>query len=102
MFKKTLLIGIWALAAVMFAGTADATMRCGTSLISLGDTISVVREKCGAPDSSVEQNPVSRNNGVPRFNAVKVTLWVYGPRNGAYQHLKFIEDKLVAIDTRRN
>jgi len=77
-------------------------MRCGTSLISLGDTVNVVREKCGAPDKSEVQEPVSRLNGVPRLNAVKVSLWVYGPRNGAYQHLKFIEDKLVAIDTRRD
>lgn len=100
MFKKALLLS--GLSLLMFASTADATMRCGTSLISLGDTVSVVREKCGAPDSSVDQAPAVRNNGVPRFNAVKVTLWVYGPRNGASQHLKFIEDKLVAIDTRRD
>lgn len=100
MFKKTLLI--WTLPFVMFTGTADATMRCGTSLISLGDTVSVVREKCGAPDSSVEQLPVMRSGSARPFNAAKVTLWVYGPRNGAYHHLRFLDDKLVAIDTRRN
>jgi len=100
MFKKILLLlGIYLL---MFADTAAATMRCGTSLISLGDTASVVREKCGAPDSSVEQPPVMRSGSARPFNAAKVSLWVYGPRNGAYQHLRFIDDKLVAIDTRRN
>ncbi|TDV64425.1 DUF2845 domain-containing protein [Pseudomonas sp. LP_7_YM] len=100
MFKKTLLL--LGLPILMFASAAEATMRCGTALISLGDTVGVVREKCGEPDRSVEHQPAVRSNGVPRFNAVKVTLWVYGPRNGASQHLKFIEEKLVAIDTRRD
>lgn len=100
MFRKSLLLS--GLSLLMFAGVANATMRCGTALISLGDTASVVREKCGAPDKSEEQDPAARVNRVPRLNAVKVSFWIYGPRNGAFQHLKFIEDKLVAIDTRRD
>lgn len=100
MFRKSLLLS--GLSLLMFAGVANATMRCGTALISLGDTASVVREKCGAPDKSEEQQPAARANGVPRLNAAKVSFWIYGPRNGAFQHLKFIEDKLVAIDTRRD
>jgi hypothetical protein len=100
MVRKTTLL--WLLPLLLFAGFAQATMRCGTALISLGDTASVVREKCGTTDRSEDQDPASRVNGVPRLNAVKVSLWVYGPRNGAYQHLKFIEDKLVSIDTRRD
>ncbi|SEJ68248.1 DUF2845 domain-containing protein [Pseudomonas sp. NFR16] len=100
MFRKSLLLS--GLSLLMFTGVASATMRCGTALVSLGDTASVVREKCGAPDRSEDQNPVARVNGVPKLNAVKVSFWVYGPRNGASQHLKFIEDKLVAIDTRRD
>jgi hypothetical protein len=100
MVRKTTLL--WLLPLLLFAGFAHATMRCGTALISLGDTASVVREKCGTTDRSEDQDPASRVNGVPRLNAVKVSLWVYGPRNGAYQHLKFIEDKLVSIDTRRD
>ncbi|WP_346833438.1 DUF2845 domain-containing protein [Pseudomonas abietaniphila] len=100
MFRKTTLV--WLLPCLMLADVAQATMRCGTSLINLGDTATVVREKCGAPDRSEDQEPASRINSVPRLNAVKVSFWVYGPRNGAFQHLKFIEDKLVAIDTRRD
>ena len=94
----------WVLAIFlsMCADTANATMRCGTALVSLGDTVAVVLEKCGPPDSRVDEEPVARVNGVPRQNAVKVSVWVYGPRNGAYQHLKFIEDKLVTINTRRD
>ena len=100
MFRKIKLV--WLLPCLMLADVAQATMRCGTSLISLGDTAAVIREKCGAPDRREDQEPAARINGVPRFNAVKVSFWVYGPRNGAFQHLKFIEDKLVAIDTRRD
>ncbi|SEU07785.1 DUF2845 domain-containing protein [Pseudomonas graminis] len=90
------------LAGLLFAGTADATMRCGTALISLGDTADVVRQKCGAPESSVDQMPALRSNGVPKLGTAKVSLWVYGPRNGAKQHLRFIEDKLVEIETKRD
>ena len=98
--SKTALL--WFLPMLMVGGFAQATMRCGTALISLGDTASVVREKCGAPDRSEDQLPVMRSGSAKPFNSAKVSLWVYGPRNGAWQHLKFLEDKLVAIDTRRD
>lgn len=89
------------LAALLFSGSACATMRCGTALINLGDTVSEVRDKCGPPDSADEEMPALRSNGVPQLNAAKITHWVYGPRNGASQHLRFVEDKLVSIDMRR-
>ncbi|MFJ3483885.1 DUF2845 domain-containing protein [Pseudomonas sp. NPDC090202] len=90
------------LVALSFAGSASATMRCGTALISVGDSASVVREKCGPPDSAVDEMPAVRSNGVPQLNAAKITHWVYGPRNGASQHLRFVEDKLVSIEMRRD
>lgn len=97
--RKLIFLG---LAVLLFADTADATMRCGTALIGLGDTADVVRQKCGAPDSSVDQLPVLRSGSAKPFNAAKVSLWVYGPRNGAKQHLRFIDDKLVKIETKRD
>ncbi|MCF7531531.1 DUF2845 domain-containing protein [Pseudomonas petrae] len=97
--RKLIFLG---LAVLLFADTADATMRCGTALISLGDTTDVVRQKCGAPDSSVDQMPALRSNGVPKLGTAKVSLWLYGPRNGAKQHLRFVEDKLVEIETKRD
>ena len=100
MMNRTLIF--LGLAGLLFAGTADATMRCGTALISLGDTADVVRQKCGAPESSVDQMPALRSNWVPKLGTAKVSLWVYGPRNGAKQHLRFIEDKLVEIETKRD
>lgn len=100
MMNRTLIF--LGLAILLFADAASATMRCGTALISLGDTADVVRQKCGAPDSSVDQMPALRSNGVPKLGTAKVSLWVYGPRNGARQHLRFIEDKLVEIETKRD
>lgn len=100
MMNRTLIF--LGLAILLFANTAEATMRCGTALISLGDTADVVRQKCGAPESSVDQMPALRSNGVPKLGTAKVSLWVYGPRNGAKQHLRFIEDKLVEIETKRD
>ena len=97
--RKLIFLG---LSVLLFASAADATMRCGTALVSLGDTADVVRQKCGAPDSSVDQMPALRSNGVPKLGTAKVSLWVYGPRNGANQHLRFIEDKLVDIETKRD
>ena len=97
--RKLIFLG---LSVLLFASTADATMRCGPALISLGDTADVVRQKCGAPDSSVDQMPAPGSNGASKLNAVKVSLWMYGPRNGAKQHLRFIEDKLVDIETKRD
>jgi hypothetical protein len=97
--RKLIFLG---LAVLLFAAAADATMRCGTALISVGDTADVVRQKCGAPDSSIDQLPVMRSGSAKPFNSAKVSLWVYGPQGGASRHLRFINDKLVEIDTRRD
>jgi hypothetical protein len=92
----------WLLSLLVFAFDASATMRCGTSLIYDGDSAQTVREKCGAPDKETSEGPALRANGVPNRNAAKVSHWVYGPQGGAYHHLRFIDDKLVSIETRRN
>jgi hypothetical protein len=90
------------LALLLTAFEANATMRCGTSLISNGDSAQAVLQKCGAPDTQTSEGPARLANGVPYRNAAKVSHWVYGPRGGAYQHLRFIDDKLVSVETRRN
>lgn len=87
---------------VALASDVSATMRCGTALISNGDSASTVLQKCGAPDTQTSEGPALRANGVPYRDSAKVSHWVYGPRSGAYQHLRFIDDKLVSIETRRD
>lgn len=77
------------------------TLRCGSALISIGDLTEHVRGKCGPPGREQSEGPALRNNGVPKLNAAKISTWIYGPRNGAYQYLRFIDDKLVAVEIRR-
>lgn len=92
----------WPLLLFALVFDASATMRCGTALISTGDSAQTVLQKCGAPDTQTSEGPALRANGVPNRNAAKIGHWVYGPRSGAYQHLRFIDDKLVSIETRRD
>lgn len=92
----------WLLPLFVLAFDASATMRCGTSLINIGDSAQTVREKCGTPDKETSEGPVYGINGVPNLHSAKISYWVYGPRSGAYQHLRFVDDKLVSAETRRN
>ncbi|WP_339490979.1 DUF2845 domain-containing protein [Pseudomonas sp. EL_65y_Pfl2_R95] len=80
---------------------AHAAMRCANGIISEGDSTSMVSEKCGEPDSNQRISPVIGANGRPPDGSVTVENWVYGPDNGASRYLKFIDGKLVKIETRR-
>ncbi|KPZ00978.1 hypothetical protein ALO43_200200 [Pseudomonas tremae] len=100
LIKKMLLLSA-GFVFTTFINTANATMRCGTSLISEGDSISTVLEKCGQPLRKSSEGPAKRPNGVPRLNAATITIFVYGPNGGSYQYLRFIDDKLIEIDMRR-
>jgi hypothetical protein len=86
---------------LLFIGQASATMRCGRALINNGDSMQTVMEKCGEPFRKSSEGPARRPNGVPRLNAAVISIWVYGPNGGAYQYLRFIDEKLVAIDFKR-
>lgn len=88
--------------AVLWACPAKATMRCGSALISVGDLAEDIRHKCGAANKESSEGPALKNNGVPKVNSAKISVWVYGPRNGAYHYLRFIDEKLITIHMRRN
>ena len=98
---KTANLFLWA--GLLFFGQANAsTMRCGTSLINEGDPMGVVLEKCGTPLKQSSEGPATWANGVPRPNAAKITIWVYGPNGGSYRYLRFIDDKLVQVESKRS
>lgn len=82
-------------------GHAEATMRCGTSMIGAGDTKQTVLEKCGSPIKQSSEGPARWPNGVSRRNAAEITIFIYGPNGGAYQYLRFIDDKLIDINMKR-
>lgn len=80
---------------------AQASLRCGQSLVEEGDSVEQVLAACGAPGERKVIPPALRNNGVPRFNAAETQFWTYGPANGATRYLKFIDGKLVEIRVER-
>ncbi|MOA13337.1 hypothetical protein D3C78_1333860 [compost metagenome] len=81
---------------------ASSTLRCSNNLISLDDTTSEVLEKCGEP---VSRSDLGFKEVVDEYhmrNEVRVEEWVYGPRNGMYQFLRFEGNRLRSIDSKRN
>lgn len=84
------------------ASDASAAMRCGTALVSEGELMTHVLEKCGEPERRTAAGPAMRANGVPRRNAATISEFVYGPANGAYRYVHFVDEKLIRIELRRN
>lgn len=80
---------------------AQASLRCGQSLVEEGYSVEQVLATCGAPAERKINPPALRNNNVPRFNAAETQFWTYAPENGASRHLKFIDGKLVEIRVER-
>lgn len=86
---------------VLASVSARASLHCGTQLIDEGDLMVEVLRKYGEP-AQREVIPAATTSGTDkRFNAVNVENWVYGPGNGMYQYLRFIDGKLVQIRSDR-
>ena len=97
--KTVLMLGLTATTAVTQAATD--TLRCGSQLISVGDRMFEVQQKCGQP---VSQDIVGDKETVNHFrqvDQVQVQEWIYGPNNGMYQYLRFEGGRLVRIDSKR-
>ncbi len=80
---------------------ASSTLRCNSNLISLDDTTGEVLEKCGEPISRADLGFKEVIDEYYRRNEVRVEEWVYGPRNGMYQFLRFEGNRLRNIDSKR-
>ncbi|WP_311968983.1 DUF2845 domain-containing protein [Pseudomonas baltica] len=96
-------LSILAAAMLLTTQQADAgSMRCGTALVSEDTPMAEVLEKCGPPARQDSEGPVARpktNNGY--WNSAKISIWVYGPDGGAYQYLRFVDERLVSIEMSR-
>jgi hypothetical protein len=93
-------VAIIGLATLSGLAQAD-TLRCGSQLISVGDRMFEVQQKCGQP---VSQDIVGYKETVNHFrqvDQVQVQEWVYGPNSGMYQYLRFEGGRLVRIDSKR-
>lgn len=80
---------------------ASSTLRCNNDLVSLDDTTNEVLDKCGEP---VSRNALGYKEVVDKYrqrNEVLVEEWVYGPRNGMYQFLRFEGNRLRNIESKR-
>jgi hypothetical protein len=94
------LIGLAALSGLSSMTYAD-TLRCGSQLISAGDRMFEVQQKCGQP---ISQDIIGYKETVNHFrqvDQVQVQEWIYGPNNGMYQYLRFEGGRLVRIDSKR-
>ncbi|SNS30560.1 MULTISPECIES: DUF2845 domain-containing protein [Pseudomonas] len=99
---KLLCSGLMGLLVYLMAlSSAHASMRCSNGIIDEGDLTLVVLEKCGEPNTRQIIPPQTESNGQIKAKSVTVENWVYGPDNGAYKYLKFIDGKLVKIDSGR-
>jgi hypothetical protein len=102
--------GIFALVLLLAAGVSHAdAMRCGTRLVSEGDTRSFVRQLCGEP-SDVQTRTILRRpyydfNGRLIYYGdglieVPVEIWTYnfGP-NKLMRRVKFVDGMVEEIET---
>lgn len=92
---------VWTIAlAAGLSLTAQASMRCGTQLIDTGMLLDEVLSHCGEPQQRSAEDPVDEQGYLIR-GAARVENWRYGPDNGMYRHLRFIDGRLVDIRARR-
>ncbi|MGV6395469.1 DUF2845 domain-containing protein [Pseudomonas caspiana] len=89
------------LSLTLLAANVQASMRCNGALIDEGDLAVEVLRKCGAPAERQITPPTLAANGQLKHGAVTVETWVYGPDNGMYRNLRFIDGKLVEIKSKK-
>jgi hypothetical protein len=108
MNRKAIALSIAALLSVAGAATADS-FRCGSKLMTDGDSTAKVEALCGPPDSvqrrEVLQRPIRWYRGRPYYTSyelvpIPVEYWTYnlGP-NKLMRRLKFEDDLLVDVET---
>jgi len=97
------------IAALWAQGAGADSFRCGTRLVSDGDSTDKVEALCGPPTDiqrrEVLQRPILRHRGRPFFTsfdlvAIPVEVWTYnlGP-NKLMRRLKFEDGLLVDVET---
>jgi hypothetical protein len=87
--------------ALPLTANASSTLRCGSDLISLKDPSTIVSSKCGEPASREFVGYREVLDAYGFHHEVAVEEWIYGPRNGMYQFLRFEGNRLVKIESKR-
>ncbi len=104
--KKTKVSTLFLTAALLWAGMATAdSFRCGTKLMSDGDSSDKVEALCGPPTSIQRRDilrPVYWNRGVGYHSSYEVSIeyWTYnlGPSK-LMVRLRFEDGLLVDVET---
>lgn len=78
-----------------------ATMRCDQGIIATGALQAEVLEQCGEPDARQYTPRHIDTDGYPADGSVTVDHWIYGPSNGMVRELRFIDGRLVDIESTR-
>lgn len=87
---------------VLLAGTANAaSWRCGSGLVSTGDSTGEVQSKCGEPNNRAFLGYKEVTDRYGFANEVQLEEWSYGPRNGMHYFLRFEGNRLEKIDSKR-
>ena len=93
------IITLTTLVAGLISISAQAdTLRCGSTLVSLGDRPFEVERKCGAP---VHRDPVGYTLGSYERREYMIEEWVYGPKSGMYHFLRFEGGRLTEVRSKR-
>ena len=109
MQSKTATILMLAAALLWADGAAADSFRCGSKLVTDGDSTDKVEALCGAPSSvrrsEVMQRPIRWYRGRPYYTSyepvpIPVEYWTYnlGP-NKLMRRLKFEDGLLVDVET---
>lgn len=80
---------------------AQASMRCENGIASEGDSTDQVLRKCGAPARREQTGIIEDRRVLDHREFIGAEEWVYGPRGGMYQYLRFEGSKLVRIRSKR-
>lgn len=83
------------------AAQASSTFRCGSGLVSVGDSAAEVAHKCGEPSAQSFTGYKQIVDDYGFTQEVPVEEWTYGPTNGMYHFLKFEGNRLRGIDSER-
>lgn len=90
------------LTVVSATSTAQAaSLRCDNGIVETGDLQEDVLAQCGEPDQREHTPRQIDPDGYPAEGSVTVDHWTYGPDNGMLRRLRFIDGRLVDIDSSR-
>ncbi|CAA9889773.1 conserved exported hypothetical protein [Candidatus Methylobacter favarea] len=99
-------VNLWiSLLCLLFSGTASA-LRCGHSLVNVGDYKDEVYAKCGEPDSVALRTKIegitlhhpNRTLDLQQYEEVQVEEWIYNFGSSRLrQYLRFENGQLIEI-----